>query len=322
MVAPSAIRPREKQWMARKTLAMAATPAASPSMLSSMFTAFVMPTSQNIVISALTAGDDVQGRSSPVWMTIAAATICTASFWMGLRVAISSISPITNSSAAAGRMARRNAGGTSTASSSTARTATNIPTPPRSAVGLLCQRSLLGAETIPTRRASQVTSGVRAAVARSARSAGSQTSGRVNAVIRVSSFARGRLHWQPQRFHPAVKRDHAADAVLEGMGDLEAGQGRDLGSIRHAPRHVLESLPFVGFRIRHVDDLGARLRQPADRLGQLLDGDLLGRPDVEHFADRAGMVEELRQRADGVADVAEAARLRAVAEDRHRPPGQ
>jgi len=34
-------------------------------MLSSMLTAFVMPTSQKIVIATLTSGNGVQGRSSP-----------------------------------------------------------------------------------------------------------------------------------------------------------------------------------------------------------------------------------------------------------------
>ena len=52
-----------------------------------------------------------------------------------------------------------------------------------SAVGRLCQRSFFGEATMPVRRAIQATNGVRAAVMRSERSAGCQTSGRVKVII-------------------------------------------------------------------------------------------------------------------------------------------
>jgi hypothetical protein len=50
---------------ARKTDAIAATPDASPSMLSSRLMAFVIPMSQKTVIAMLTGGDCVHGKESP-----------------------------------------------------------------------------------------------------------------------------------------------------------------------------------------------------------------------------------------------------------------
>ena len=49
----------------RKQEAMAATPVANPSMLSSKLIALVMPISQKIVINMLTGSDRVHGRANP-----------------------------------------------------------------------------------------------------------------------------------------------------------------------------------------------------------------------------------------------------------------
>ena len=66
--------------MARKSEAITAIPLASPSMLSSMFTALVMPTSQKMVSAMFAAGSGVHGSSKPKLMTRIAAAICTTSF--------------------------------------------------------------------------------------------------------------------------------------------------------------------------------------------------------------------------------------------------
>ena len=51
--------------MARNAAAMAAMPAANPSILSSRLSAFVMPITQTKVIAMLTAGVYVHGKFSP-----------------------------------------------------------------------------------------------------------------------------------------------------------------------------------------------------------------------------------------------------------------
>ena len=49
----------------RKQEAMAATPVANPSMLSSKLIALVMPISQKIVITMLTGSERVHGKANP-----------------------------------------------------------------------------------------------------------------------------------------------------------------------------------------------------------------------------------------------------------------
>ena len=71
---------------------------------------------------------------------------------------------------------------------------------------------------------------------------------------------------------------------------------------------------------RLVDDLRARAGHLDDRLGQLQQRELVGVADVDRVV-LAGLGQRDDAR-DEVVDVAEAARLRAVAEDRDRPVGE
>src|SRR5690606_38580123 len=67
-----------------------------------------------------------------------------------------------------------------------------------------------------------------------------------------------------------------------------------------------------------VDNLRRASDLLADAPCKVLDGDLLGVPDVEDLADGALFRRQLDERTDDIRDVGETARLRAVAEDGHR----
>ena len=71
--------------------------------------------------------------------------------------------------------------------------------------------------------------------------------------------------------------------------------------------------------IRNADDFRRRARERLHRLGELADADFLVGANVVDLADGCGLIHDADQRADDVADIGEAARLRAVAVHGDRP---
>ena len=84
--------------IAKNPNAIAASVAASPSMLSSRLNAFVMPTSQKIASGHATKCVWINWTPVPVESTITAAAICSASFSFGESARRSSTSPATKRS--------------------------------------------------------------------------------------------------------------------------------------------------------------------------------------------------------------------------------
>ena len=68
-----------------------------------------------------------------------------------------------------------------------------------------------------------------------------------------------------------------------------------------------------------VHDLGAHVHRRRHQADQFVERARLVRPDVEHLVPRRRQVDRLGHQRRDVIDVAERPRLRAVAEDRHRP---
>src|SRR3954471_14914192 len=115
----------------------------------------------------------------------------------------------------------------------------------------------------------------------------------------------------------ALVCDHVADRIVDRVLCRPAGRRAESSGFRAAVRDLFEAR-LVGNLERDEAELGARAGALEDALGQVEDRDLLGRPDVEYFAERRLAFEQREQRADGVVDVQEAARLRAVAVDSER----
>src|ERR1700733_6464513 len=105
---------------------------------------------------------------------------------------------------------------------------------------------------------------------------------------------------------------HAVDDFGEGGARAEAGECFEFVNARDASHHVFKP-GLVGFVIRDEFDgghaVGALLHEPRESL----DGDFFSVADVDDFADGMFGVDQTEERFDGVADVAEAARLFAVA---------
>src|SRR6202030_2212528 len=76
----------------------------------------------------------------------------------------------------------------------------------------------------------------------------------------------------------------------------------------HAAHHVLEAR-FVGLVVRNVFNGGGTAGTLLHSLGQCFDSDFLGVADIDDFADGALRVHKADQSFDGVAHIAEAARL-------------
>src|SRR5258708_13982532 len=77
---------------------------------------------------------------------------------------------------------------------------------------------------------------------------------------------------------------------------------------RNTAHHVLEA-GFVGLVIRHIFDGRGAAGTLFHSLRQAFDGDFLGVADVDDFTDRTMGVHEADETFDGVAYIAEAARL-------------
>src|SRR5581483_11294946 len=108
---------------------------------------------------------------------------------------------------------------------------------------------------------------------------------------------------------PPQRAQQPAEALFETDLRLPAEQLFRPGDVRAALLRVVD-------RQRLEDDLAARPRQALDRLRQLEQRALLGVADVDGQVLVA--LREQHDAADQVVDVAEAARLRAVAVDRER----
>src|ERR1043165_9562422 len=120
---------------------------------------------------------------------------------------------------------------------------------------------------------------------------------------------------------PAMKIYHALENPIERHLWAKADQLVDLRDVRHSARHVFETL-FVCFVVRHEGDLGLGAGQLLDALGQLKDCDLFVRADVEDLSDSVRVTHQFHERADDIADIAEAARLLAITVNRHLPSSQ
>jgi len=107
--------------------------------------------------------------------------------------------------------------------------------------------------------------------------------------------------------------DAVDDFVKRGLG-AETGEGVEFVDTGDAAHHVLEAR-FVGLVVGDEFDGGRAAGAPFDQLGEAFDGDFFGVADVDDFADGAVGVHEADKAFDGVADIAEAAGLLAVAVD-------
>ena len=200
--------------MAKKSEAIAASDAASPSMLSSMLNAFVIPTSQNTASTSASQWFDTIVTLSPAARTTAAAASCAPIFASGGRLNMSSSSPATKRIAQPPRIPSTCAfelgtgsSGPGTAPRATAtRTPTTspakIPIPPIVGVVCRCQRSSRGAET--TRRAAgerRRPTRTRAAAGSARMDAAALTRGRLTSASRVRRsclrYGQRRLPEQP-----------------------------------------------------------------------------------------------------------------------------
>ena len=112
-----------------------------------------------------------------------------------------------------------------------------------------------------------------------------------------------------------------ASVLVELDGRLVPDERADARDVRDAARHVLEA-GLVRLIVRDRHDLGRAAGHRLDLGGEVPDRDLVAVADVEDLADRAGLVDQGYHSPHDVPDVGEAARLRAVAEDRDRLAGE
>src|SRR5712692_1461139 len=110
------------------------------------------------------------------------------------------------------------------------------------------------------------------------------------------------------------KGSDAVDDLIQRSMGAEAGEGVELIDGGHAAHHVLEAR-FVGLVVRHVLNGRGAAGAVLDSQRQSFDGDFLGVADVDDLADGALQVHETDETFDGVADIAEAARLLSAAVD-------
>lgn len=106
----------------------------------------------------------------------------------------------------------------------------------------------------------------------------------------------------------------AVDDFVEGGLGPEAGEGLEFIDAGNAAHHVLEAW-FVGLIVGYEFDGGRAACALFYTLGEAFDGDFFGVTNVDDFADGAVGVHEADEAFDGVADIAEAARLLAIAID-------
>src|SRR4051812_15411951 len=95
----------------------------------------------------------------------------------------------------------------------------------------------------------------------------------------------------------------------------------DARGVWYAALHILEA-SRVGLGVGHVAELRAAVGNRQDPIGQRANRDLLAAADIEDPAYRAWVTGQADERADDIADMAEAAALGAVAEDGQRVAAQ
>src|SRR5215467_6668450 len=105
---------------------------------------------------------------------------------------------------------------------------------------------------------------------------------------------------------------HAVNNFVQGYARAKAGESFELFDAGDAAHHVFEA-GFIGLVIRNVLDGRRAGGALLHTMGQVFDADFLRIPDVHYFSDGARSLHEAKQALDGVAHVAEAARLFAVA---------
>src|SRR5438067_5749250 len=111
--------------------------------------------------------------------------------------------------------------------------------------------------------------------------------------------------------------DDIGDDLVERPRRAPADRGADLVDRRLAVERVLDP-EAVDLVVGDEDAVRLRARPREHAVGELEDADAFGRADVVDLAADRPVVHQLLQRADRVLDVAEGARLRAVAVDLER----
>ena len=120
----------------------------------------------------------------------------------------------------------------------------------------------------------------------------------------------------------ALERDHVGEDLVERSRRRPPDRGADLLDRRLAVEHLLHRAVGEDLLVRHEHDLRRALGLRAHALGEVVDRDPLLRADVVDLARGRPLVHEPHEPANGVGDVAEAARLRAVAVHLERPAGE
>src|SRR6266550_6184658 len=104
------------------------------------------------------------------------------------------------------------------------------------------------------------------------------------------------------------KSGDTVNDLIQRSSGTETSKGLELIDGGHAAHHVLKA-GFVGLVVGHILNGRSTASALLHSLGQCLDGDFLGVADVNDFADGALRVHEADESFDGVAHIAEAARL-------------
>src|SRR6266513_439953 len=110
------------------------------------------------------------------------------------------------------------------------------------------------------------------------------------------------------------KSGDAVNDLIQRSAGTEASKGMELFDGGHAAHHVLKA-GFVGLVVGHILNGRSTAGALLHFLGQCLDGNFLGVADVDDLADGALRVHEADESFDGVAHIAEAARLLSGAVD-------
>src|SRR5277367_1475786 len=118
-------------------------------------------------------------------------------------------------------------------------------------------------------------------------------------------------------FFLAEAGGYAIDDFVERSLRAEAGEGVEFIDAGDATHHVLEAR-FVGLIVGHEFDGRSAAGALLDPLSEAFDADFFGVADVDDFTDGAVRVHEADDTFDGVAHVAEATGLLAVAVDSDR----
>src|SRR2546430_117607 len=122
--------------------------------------------------------------------------------------------------------------------------------------------------------------------------------------------------------HPlAVEADHVVDRAGDRVPWRPTSRRLQACGLGTAVGDLFEA-GLVGHLERNEAQLRVRARLCEHPLGQVEDGDLLGRADVEDLPDRGLAVEEGNEGPHRVVHMQEAARLRAIAIDRERLAGE